>query len=698
MFKINNLDFAKKGFYINLEGSTDRKEQVESLIQKYKIEGLERFDALTDDFIQYSCSKSHLSIFEMCSKEGLDVIFVAEDDFFIDDILYSPYTNEPTYFLESLQKVYEEIQNLEWDVIQFGCNPKSHLIPVTNNLAKNYFSTGAWAYLIKKDAYEYILENLNYRRDYIAIDDFLPLLSKKGFVTLTTIPLLINHSVGFVSTLQPRGPVNYSEWIKGNYHKFLYDHYSKGNFTENVLETNLTIVIAGHFLKNYQYYLRYLLHSLPEEILRCRFIIHYDETAEDNGTELNKLRAYFRDHKPNLNVTVSSSFGGLISSFDNFMQQITTPYFLFLEHDWVFLDKNTIKFTDLVKSFNTYNFIKAVWFSKDDNMIRGFEIEKDIDDVTTPFERESRVDNIDLTTTCRWSNNPAIFRLSKMKEWYQSYIKNESVGVTHQGQHNVEETMISVYRNEIKNNKWSDIRDNWGTFLYGNLGHGPYVGHTDASQRYKGSIKSLPEENGENYIKNNPEIHNEFKIEFSSNELETLFQKYATDKVVSGYHLVYKDLFANIKKDEISLLEIGIGTLNHGPSNMVQWKEKNESYFPGASLRAFKEYFENGLIYGIDLQEDCFIEEDRIKTFLIDSTDSEVCDSTLNNLSFDIIIDDGDHSSESQIKTFNNLYKRLNHGGFYFIESVAFLKEIIEYFRDSNYDYKFYDRLLLIKK
>jgi hypothetical protein len=282
-------------------------------------------------------------------------------------------------------------------------------------LAKNYFSTGAWAYLIKKDAYKYILENSNYRRDYIAIDDYLPLLSKKGFVTLTTIPMTINHSIGFESTLQPRGPVNYSAWISGNYYKFLYGNYKNGDFMESIIEKKLTIVITGHFLENHLFYLKYLLHSLPSELLRCRFIVHYDETSTDNVLEINKMSAYFKDNQSDLNVTISSSFGGLISSMEKIIKQVTTPYFLFLEHDWIFIDKFNINFTNLITAFENHNFINSVWFSKDDNSLRGFEIETDVDGVVTPFERETRVSEVDLITTCRWSNNPVIFRLSKIK-------------------------------------------------------------------------------------------------------------------------------------------------------------------------------------------------------------------------------------------------------------------------------------------
>ena len=136
--------------------------------------------------------------------------------------------------------------------------------------------------------------------------------------------------------------------------------------------------------------------------------------------------------------------------------------------------------------------------------MRGFDIATDVENNVTPFDLENRVSEVNLITVCRWSNNPVMFRLSKMKEWFEKYIDTGHIGNIHQGQHNVEETMIPTYRKIISENRWDDIKDNWGTFLYGNLGEGPYVGHTDASRRYQGSSKSTPEINGEEYIKNNP--------------------------------------------------------------------------------------------------------------------------------------------------------------------------------------------------
>ncbi len=508
MFSILDNIIADKGYYINLDKSKDRKSKVEEQIKKYNIKNLFRFKALTDEHLPFSCTKSHLGVFKEALNSNLDTIFVAEDDFFIEEFCYQP--NLPfkkISFQQSLKKVINDLKNLKWDIILLGCNPKSHLIPLTNNLAEVHNSTGAWAYLINKKAYKYILENLNYMQDRLAIDDYLPYLNKKGFNCLTTIPMLINHAEGLVSTLQPSTPVYYNNWIRGNYNKFLYDTYSKNNFMEKDIIKNLTIVIAGHFTQNYLFYLRYLLYSFPSELKKCKIIINYDYS---NDKELNNnkylISSFFRDIKEasDLNVDINYSYGGLISTIDNVINKINTKYFLFLEHDWVFLDKKSINFKDLLIAFENYNFINAVWFNKDDNQLRGFEIETDVNGDSTPFQKEDRVKEINLVTTCRWSNNPAIFRTSKFKEWFYTLIINEHIGKTNQGPHNVEETIIPIYRNEIKNSKWIDIRDNWGTFLYGDINEGPYVGHTDASKRYQGANKSQPEINGENYIKNNP--------------------------------------------------------------------------------------------------------------------------------------------------------------------------------------------------
>ena len=507
--KILGKKIADKGFFINLEKSVDRFENVKSQISKYNIENLNRFEALTDEMIQCTATKSHRGVFEIAKNENLDVIFVAEDDFQIyDECEY--FSGHKKKFITVLNDVINDLNKVEWDVILFGCNPKTATVPVTKNLATVCKSTGAWAYIIKKGAYEYILENFNYKRDYLAIDDILPMLNFNGFKTLTTIPMMISHAIGYESTLQPRGPVNYTQWIQGNYGVHLYSKYStldksKVNIKVNNIENEITLLIVGHFVPDFLTYLRFLIKSLPDELINCKIHVHYD-CSRDNSDNDKKflLSAYFRDNKYNLNANISYSCGGLISSIDNVINKINTKFFILLEHDWIFIDKKSIDFDKLLLAMKRHHFVNAVWFNKDDNRLRAFEIATDVDNKTTNFGLDERVIELPLITSCRWSNNPVIFKTEKFKEWFFKYIKNEHTNKIHQGCHNVEETMIQVYRDEIANNKWGDIFDNWGTYLYGNINQGPFVGHTDASKRYQTQNKTMAEENGEYFMINNP--------------------------------------------------------------------------------------------------------------------------------------------------------------------------------------------------
>lgn len=501
MFNILGVPFADKGFFINLESSLDRKKHVDTQVQRFQITNLERFPALTDEMIQCTATKSQCAVFERALKENLDTVFVAEDDFILLEQI-SQYNGKKVDLRTHLLDLSRELNSLEWDVFLFGCTPKTHLIPCTLNTSLVHKSTGAWAYLIKRKAMQYILEHFTYKKDLLAIDDILPLLNFEGFKTLCATPITIHHASGFVSTLDPRGPVNYDSMINGHYQKFLENHLKTDYLSEYNLEQNLTIVIAGHFVDNFLFYIRYLLRSLPDSIKKCRFLIYYHRHKHLDEPVLDLIH-YFYNRQETITNHIQFVNYGLIDTVKHMLQDIVTPYFLFLEHDWVFLQKDSIDFKPILKAFDTHAFINSVYFNKDDNQMRGFEICQDSTGKTTPFELEKRVKEINLITTCRWSNNPCIHRTSKYREWYATYLDSVHGNVSH-GCHDVEEVIIPAYRKEIAESTWESVKDKWGTFLYGDLGQGPYVGHTDASRRYLTTSRSQPEINGETYIANNP--------------------------------------------------------------------------------------------------------------------------------------------------------------------------------------------------
>jgi hypothetical protein len=151
--------------------------------------------------------------------------------------------------------------------------------------------------------------------------------------------------------------------------------------------------------------------------------------------------------------------------------------------------------------------------------------------------------------------------------------------------------------------------------------------------------------------------------------LQEIINKFGSDKNLSGYTPTYTELFEPIRDNQMNLLEIGIGTIIRGAqSSMANTQIQN--YKPGASLRVWKEYFSHALIYGGDIQEDTQFTEDRIQTFLFDSTNKEECDGTLNDIQFDVIIDDGWHKWEAQLSTITNLFSKVKVGGYYIIEDI----------------------------
>ena len=192
------------------------------------------------------------------------------------------------------------------------------------------------------------------------------------------------------------------------------------------------------------------------------------------------------------------------------------------------------------------------------------------------------------------------------------------------------------------------------------------------------------------------------------NKLDFFIEKYGSDKKLSGYTEVYDLVFDCIRSKVKNLLEIGIGTLDPScPSSFVGNPSLYPHYRPGGSLRAWRDYFPNSFVEGIDIGKDCLFEEDRIKTFIADSQDTELCNTIFENKTYDIIIDDGLHTAIGQLRTLRNFFHKVIDGGYYIIEDLGgggeglnmfdfYKKEVEEII--GNHEYYFGGNILVIKK
>ena len=106
-------------------------------------------------------------------------------------------------------------------------------------------------------------------------------------------------------------------------------------------------------------------------------------------------------------------------------------------------------------------------------------------------------------------------------------------------------------------------------------------------------------------------------------DLAALFALRGSDKDRNGYSSLYNTLFLPLKDSPVTLLEIGVGTMLPGNSSMKGYMP--DSYKPGASLRAWRDFFPNGEMHGMDVQPDCMFSEWRIATHMCNSTVAASC-------------------------------------------------------------------------
>ena len=176
-----------------------------------------------------------------------------------------------------------------------------------------------------------------------------------------------------------------------------------------------------------------------------------------------------------------------------------------------------------------------------------------------------------------------------------------------------------------------------------------------------------------------------------TDELTALFERHGSDKSSSrengthSYSRIYSLLFGLDRASVANIFECGIGTTNKEiQSNM------GENGRPGASLRAWRDYFPNAMVFGADIDHEVLFEEERIKTFYVDQLSSDCITDMWANINvecFEIIIDDGLHTFEAGKNFFENSISKLSANGLYIIEDVtpASLIKFADYFKDSDY-------------
>ncbi len=136
-----------------------------------------------------------------------------------------------------------------------------------------------------------------------------------------------------------------------------------------------------------------------------------------------------------------------------------------------------------------------------------------------------------------------------------------------------------------------------------------------------------------------------------------------------NYTTVYDALFFDLKDGEFEMFEMGIGTNNTSFTHNMGKKGT-----PGASLRGWSNYFLRSNIYGADIDKGALFEEGRIRTYYCDQLDGAVIKNMWSEIGdskeFEVIIDDGLHTFDSNVSFFESSIHKLSKTGYFVVEDV----------------------------
>jgi 23S rRNA U2552 (ribose-2'-O)-methylase RlmE/FtsJ len=139
------------------------------------------------------------------------------------------------------------------------------------------------------------------------------------------------------------------------------------------------------------------------------------------------------------------------------------------------------------------------------------------------------------------------------------------------------------------------------------------------------------------------------------NDLEKYFTSNSKRLIHKWNHYfeIYDKHFSRFRGKEVNILEFGVSE--------------------GGSLQMWKHYFgDKARVWGVDINPRCkILEEDRIKIKIGDQADKAFLKTLKDEIPrIDILIDDGGHTMEQQINTFEVLYSAIDSSGVYLCEDL----------------------------
>ena len=213
-----------------------------------------------------------------------------------------------------------------------------------------------------------------------------------------------------------------------------------------------------------------MLEVLGHEIRQCPKILIYDRNAPCDPREELYRENLTRFTRENGFELVESNCGGLQRNFTAAIENIGTPYILWVEHDWQFLPPG-VDLAGVVRAFERYPEINMVRFNKRRNTIAGFDF---------LMEKETNAEGIDLIRTPAYSNNPQVVRTEKLRTDWLPLCQSDATARQYdlsRTAFGIEEPLFKGILHAVRQLGFGEAHAHWGTYVYGQVNDPPKIRH-----------------------------------------------------------------------------------------------------------------------------------------------------------------------------------------------------------------------------
>ena len=237
-----------------------------------------------------------------------------------------------------------------------------------------------------------------------------------------------------------------------------------------MIKDRISVMVSTHIVNantEYPYMNNDMLYETYVTTRRANVDLYIDKVMELEFPELfkvylNNIEDKIKSDLNHINIDIIEDRQRLLrGNWYHMISNCTTPYFLFLEHDWKFTtDIPTEKILDEMDKYDRFSYVRFPYTKLGPGEPAHWD-----ETMGGMFERETEID-LPLTKIAFYSGNPHIAKVTKCRDFYvpnhYSHWAHTTKGTSH-----LEKELSEITMWDIKQHGKEKAHDMWQCFLYG---------------------------------------------------------------------------------------------------------------------------------------------------------------------------------------------------------------------------------------